>query len=147
MLWKTSSQLPTLDAQEGFEHDSAGNYSILYTDISPEYLRELHELPDVFSIRSSFSLTHGSVFSSYAHSYLRTVHGSTKRDADNPNLLKGKLKAKYLEYLKDRGLHNVYTFLNTFVSSLAEREAKKASRKAERKRKRIRECTRRSPER
>lgn len=113
-LWK-GSPLPSLDPSE--ESNARAN-SICFTDLPQETLERLHK--DASHVRFALSITHGAVFAAYASDFMK-MH---KLD-HNPNAISGKLKVKYLEYLKERGLNGVYTFLTTFVGSLADREARK----------------------
>lgn len=92
--------------------------SICFTDLPRETLEGLHK--DASHVRWALSITHGAVFAGYASDFMKTH----KLD-HNLNTLRGKLKVKYLEYLKKRGLNGVYTFLTTFVGSLADREARR----------------------
>jgi hypothetical protein len=90
--------------------------------VSRETLAELHQ--DAFRVKWALSITHGAVFVGYVSEFMKK---HKLQHDNNTNLLRGKLKVTYLEYLKERGLNGVYTFLTTFVGSLADREVRKTS--------------------
>lgn len=108
----------------------AQKHSILFTDLPSEVIEELHLLPNDFAAKTSLSITHGSVFAGYASMFLEKHfrnHDKINEDESlRPDLLKGKVKVKYLESLPFEGMKK---FLNNFVSSLVEREKKRAKRK------------------
>lgn len=113
-LWK-GSPLPSLDPGTGSE---ARSNSICFTDLSRETLELLHK--DSAQVRWALSLTHGAAFAGYAKRFLKK-----HKLEEFPNVIRGKTKVKYLEFLKEQGLNGVYSFLTTFVAFLANRESKR----------------------
>jgi hypothetical protein len=107
--------LPSLDPST---QDEARANSICFTDVSRQTLAALHR--DASRVKWALSITHGAVFAGYASEFMKK-----HKLQDDTNILRGKVKVKYLEYLKERGLNGLYTFLTTFVGSLADREARK----------------------
>jgi len=136
VLWR-SAPLPSLrsDEMSRGELELVRENSILFTDISEKSLQELHEINSEFKVSSSLSLTHGATFSGFASSFLSTVQGSKEKNNKNietflsPDLLTGKLKVKYLDYLKEAGFTNIFSFLTSFIGSLSNREKNKKKKK------------------
>eukprot|EP00978_Attheya_sp_CCMP212_P026346 scaffold86484_cov45-Attheya_sp.AAC.3 len=109
--------------------------SILFTDIPHETLLAFHQFhsPHDVKVTAALSITHGAVFAGFASRFLKqhmSVNSSSQNSnrAFSPDLLRGKLKLKYLNYLKERGFLGLYSFLTTFVGSLAQAEKRKAQR-------------------
>lgn len=141
VLWR-GSPLPSLDVDTSRQtSDPARENSILFTDISTKTLNELHAISAEFRVPMSLSITHGATFSGFASSFLEiNAESKKKRKRENlpiegleitPDLLQGKLKVKYLDYLKEKGLVDLYAFLTTFVGSLSEREKRKKNKLAD----------------
>jgi len=131
-LWRCSplplshSQNELSEAEHGA--DMAQTHSVLFTDLPSEVIEELHLFPNDFTARTSLCITHGSVFAGYASSFLEKHfrnHDGINENSLHPDMLKGKVKVKYLDSLPFEG---VKKFLNSFVSSLAEREKKRVTR-------------------
>lgn len=101
--------------------------SILFTDLNPATLVELHKHSLVDEgIQRALSITHGAVFAQYASEFLCSRHGEVDVTIDD---LKGKMKQDYLDYLKQEcNMEGVYAFLVTFIGSLAKREQKRKER-------------------
>lgn len=103
--------MPALDA---VGNDEARSRSICLTELSPEALASLYKEPE--RVKLALSITHGAIFAGYARDFLK----QNKLDGQSPDVvLRGTIKVKYLEYLKERGLNGIYSFLTTFVASLA----------------------------
>lgn len=130
ILWR-KSPLPSIN---GNNHDESRRNSILFTDINSEFLLHLHSLPECFSGTKILSITNWSIFSPFAVSFLKLNH--FQDGVIDTGVIKGKIKAKYLDYLRDHGFTNLYAFLSTFVSSLAIREQKRAGKRNEKHKKR-----------
>ena len=110
------------------QEDLARENSILFTDVSTKTLQELHTIGSDFQMSTVLSISKGATFAGFAYAFMQKLkHLQNKRG--NLNLgkseLVGKIKVKYLDYLRDKGFTNIYTFLTTFVGSLAEREKRK----------------------
>lgn len=133
ILWRKSA-LPVL-SQEGIGIDEDSHQkSILFIDVSSDFSLQLHSLPDCFSGTDILSITHCSIFSPFVKSFLKEFQGDEA--FPDPSIIKGKVKVRYLDYLRDNGFVNLYAFLTTFISSLAIREEKRAQKQHKRERKR-----------
>jgi hypothetical protein len=124
-----------LNPPAGGQVDMARANSILFTDIPHETLLAFHQFHSSHDVKvtAALSITHGAIFAGFASRFLKqhlSVSSSSSQNNSNrtfsPDLLRGKLKLKYLNYLKKRGFVGLYTFLTTFVGSLAQAEKRKA---------------------
>lgn len=114
VLWRCSPP-PDLRAEES----STANRSILYTAVRPETQSQLYAAAS--KVAFSLSITHGAVFAGYAADF---ASKSIATACPSPDQIRGKLKAKYLDYLKeDHGMQGIHAFLSSFVASLANRSA------------------------
>ena len=136
VLWR-GSPLPSLDLDDTSRQtsDPARENSILFTDNSTKTLDESHAVSTEFRLSMSLCITHGAMFSGFASSFLEiNAESNKKRKHENlpmerleitPDLLQGKLRAKYLHDLNGKGSVDLHAFLTTFVGSLSERQKRK----------------------
>jgi hypothetical protein len=131
VLWRNSVLPSSATGRNGDNHDAmAWRMSILFTDLDPDTLAKLSNGPAASTVTSALSITHGAVFAQFASDFLRQHHTTTAGRSDetesSSDMLKGKLKQEYLDYLKRNcGMHGLHAFLSNFVGSLAKREKRK----------------------
>lgn len=123
MLWRNSSR----NFSRSSIKQTEPNKSILLTKLSNETLTKLNEEPWNTRIHRSLSLTQGAVFRHYASEFLQVqVRSGLPNDKASHELLEGKVKEEYLDYLKDEwGMEGLHAFLSNFVGSLVKREKSK----------------------
>lgn len=107
--------MPPLDSGPN-EKNMARARSILFTDLPSEALRVLHRND---SAASALSILHSAAFQGYG---LELTNGTNNNKGTLPKASRGKMKYKYLDYLRnEKGMEGLHKFLSTFVSSLVER--------------------------
>ena len=112
---------------------AAAGGGILYTEFDGALLDELRELHERGSnVYAALSLTHSSAFATFAKEFLEARSKKGKAVDGGLDGIKGGVKVKYLEYLKERGFVGVYGFLTTFIKSLNAGVAAGAAAGAER---------------
>lgn len=123
MLWRNSPPPSSVDEED----DMARKMSVLFTDLHSNTLTKLNNAPKWARVPSALSITHGAVFSQYSSEFLdKNLPEGANEHGTSPEMLKGKLKQEYLEYLRDHcGMYGLYNFLVNFVGSLAKREERK----------------------
>lgn len=106
--------------------------SILFTSIEAETLFKLNNSAQKAHALSALSITHGAVFAPYSSDFIHRISPKeTNTEGFVPDILKGKMKQKFLDYLKnDCGMRGVHAFLTSFVSSLATREKRREKKAA-----------------
>jgi hypothetical protein len=118
VLWRCSKPpSPHVSEKESSSSSSSRTLSILYTDLRLETQSQLYAAAD--KVAFTLSITHSAVFAGYASAFLKIQ----LPDQRNPSLdlIRGKLKVKYLDYLKTCGMEGIHAFLSSFVGSLANR--------------------------
>jgi hypothetical protein len=128
VLWRCSPP-PSPHHVSGKESSSSSSssrtLSILYTDLRPETQSQLYAAAD--KVASTLSITHSAVFAGYASAFLKTQ--LPDQPNPSPDLIRGKLKVKYLDYLKTScGMEGIHSFLSSFVGSLANRSSRRLQR-------------------
>jgi hypothetical protein len=120
VLWRCSPPPnPHVTGQES-------TLSILYTDLRPETQSQLYAAAD--KVASTLSITHSAVFAGYASEFLKSQQLPNQQQNPSPDLIRGKLKVKYLDYLKTCGMEGIHSFLSSFVGSLANRSSRRLRR-------------------
>jgi hypothetical protein len=125
VLWRCSPPPnPHVSEKESSSSSTSRTLSILYTDLRPETQAQLYTAAD--KVASTLSITHSAVFAGYASAFLKTQLPDQPKPS--PDLIRGKLKVKYLDYLKTCGMEGIHSFLSSFVGSLANRSSRRLQR-------------------
>jgi hypothetical protein len=126
VLWRCSRPpSPHVSGKESSPSSSSSRtLSILYTDLRPETQSQLYVAAD--KVASTLSITHSAVFAGYASDFLKTQ--LPDQPNPSPDLIRGKLKVKYLDYLKTCGMEGIHSFLSSFVGALANRSSRRLQR-------------------
>jgi hypothetical protein len=103
--------------------DQPANRSILDRDLSDTLRTQIQEHGSNMDLPMALSITHGSVFVTYAWDFLRSVQ---KEQSLSLLDIKGTLKHDYLDYLKEKaGMKGLHAFMAAFIGSVSKREAKR----------------------
>jgi len=113
VIWRQTS-LPSVDTNRP---DEARTMSILFTDLQPETLAFLNT--KARSVTKALSITHSAAFAGFVADFLEQ-----HTEVDCRDNIKGRVKVKYLDYLKQRGLTGLWRFLTTRVAALVDLEQK-----------------------